>query len=122
MRPEDRSISRFRDILHYGERAKETVAGRPLDELQRVEIDALCYLILIVSEATVQALALDGTLAERYPNVPWRDIRATGNRLRHGYASIDFQVVHEVVAAGHVDQLLAVATEELKRLVPDAAE
>jgi uncharacterized protein with HEPN domain len=93
----DRFISRLRDIQLYGERAKNTVRDRSLVDMEPVELDALCYLVLIVSEATIQALGLDEELAQRHPEIPWHEIRATGNRLRHGYATIDLQVVHQVV-------------------------
>jgi uncharacterized protein with HEPN domain len=99
----------------YGERAKSTVRDRSLGDTEPVELDALCYLVLIVSEATIQALALDEDLAQRHPEIPWREIRATGNRLRHGYATIDLQVVHQVVEKGHIDQLLELARTELVR-------
>jgi uncharacterized protein with HEPN domain len=101
--------------LVYGERAKSTVRGRRLEDMESVEIDALCYLVLIVSEATIQALALDETLTERHPNIPWREIRATGNRLRHASATIDLEVVHEVVDKGHLDPLPTMARSELVR-------
>lgn len=113
MRPEDRLTSRLRDIQLYGERAKSTVRDRRLEDMEPVEIDALCYLVLIVNEATTQALALDETLVQRHPDIPWREIRATGNRLRHAYATIDLQVVHEVLDKGHIDQLLRLARTEL---------
>lgn len=110
-------MSRLRDIERYGQRAKDTVRRRTLDEMEAVELDALCYLVLIVSEATTgQALVLDETLAERHPDIPWRDNRDTGNRLRHGYATVDLQVVHEVVEKGHIDRLLTLAQTELERL------
>ncbi len=119
MEQRDRFISRLRDIESYGTRAKETVNGRTLDQMQEVEVDALCYLILIVSEATTQALALDPNLADRHPDVPWREIRATGNRLRHGYASIDREVVHDIVENGHIARLLHVARIEIERTATD---
>ncbi len=117
MRREDRFLSPIRDIQLYGERAKNTVGGRALADLQPVELDALCYLVLIVnvSEATVQALALDVDLDGRHPTIPWREIRATGNRLRHGYATLDLEVVYQVVAQGHIDQLIELARSELDR-------
>ena len=66
----------------------------------------------------MQALVLDEDLAERYPEIPWRQIQGTGNRLRHGYACLDLQVVHEVVENGQIDQLLQFARAELERLGP----
>ena len=65
--------------------------NRRFEELETVEGDALCFLVLVVTEATIQALVLDEALVERYSEVPWRQIRGTGNRLRHGYASLDLQ-------------------------------
>lgn len=115
MRPSDRLVSRLRDIVLYGERAKQTVRMRSLDELESVEIDAICYLVLIVSEATMQAVALDETLLGRYKDIPWNEIRATGNRLGHGYATIDHQVIHDVVEHGHIDKLIDFARTALER-------
>ncbi len=71
--------------------------------MEQIEIDGLCYLVPILTEATIQASALDESLDQRYPEIPWRDIRDMGNRLRHGYASLDLGVVHEVVENGHID-------------------
>jgi uncharacterized protein with HEPN domain len=83
--------------------------------MEPVESDARCYHVLIVSEATIPALALDETLDERRPEIPWPKTRAPGSRLRHGYATIGLQVVYEVVEKGHNDQLLALARTELER-------
>jgi uncharacterized protein with HEPN domain len=115
MRPGDRLLSRLRDIVYYGDRAKETVRNRQFAEMESVEIDALCYLVLIVTEAALRALALDPQIATRHGEIPWHEIRGTGNRLRHGYATLDRQVVHEVVESGQIDQLLDVARSELER-------
>ena len=46
--------------------------------------------IQIVSEA---ARALPEELRERYPDVPWADIIAIGNPLRHEYHRIDDKVL-----------------------------
>ena len=105
----------MRDIQLYGQRAKHIVRDRRLVEMEPVEVEALCYLVLVVTEATIQALTLDDTLGQRHPDIPWREIRAMGNRLRHGYASIDLQVVHEVVERGHIDRLLQLAATELEQ-------
>lgn len=68
-----------------------------------------------VTEATLQALAFDAGIAARYDDVPWHEIRGTGNRVRHGYATLDRRVVHDVVEKDHIDRLVAIAREELKR-------
>jgi len=119
LRPQDRLVSRLRDIIVYGERAKRTIGGKKLSEITDVEDDALCYLVLIVTEAAVQAVALDGEIVRRHADIPRHGIRGTGNRLRHGYASLDRRVIHDVVANRHLDRLLDVAREELHRLTGD---
>jgi uncharacterized protein with HEPN domain len=114
MRPEERLLSRLRDIQLFGKRAKAIVDDRTFDAMQEVEREALCYLVLVVTEATIQALGLDDTLTHRYPEIPWRQIGAMGNQLRHGYASLDLEVVHDVVNNGNIDQMLAFARSELE--------
>jgi uncharacterized protein with HEPN domain len=49
-------------------------------------IFAVKYALMIISEA---AIKLGDTAAALQPNIPWREIRGIGNRLRHAYDSID---------------------------------
>jgi hypothetical protein len=87
VRRSDRFISRLRDIQLYGERAKKTVRDRSLGDMEPVELDALCYLVLIVSEATIQALGLDEELAQRHPESK-RGLRAVW-RTRFGFTMME---------------------------------
>lgn len=50
--------------------------------------------IEILGEAANQ---LPGSFRERYPNVEWRRITAMRNRLIHGYFSVDYEIVWDVV-------------------------
>jgi uncharacterized protein with HEPN domain len=52
--------------------------------------------IQIISEA---ARALPEELRGRYPDAPWADIIAIGNRLRHEYHRIDDKVLWETATA-----------------------
>jgi uncharacterized protein with HEPN domain len=47
---------------------------------------AVKYALLTISEA---AAKLGDVAAELCPDIPWREIRGLGNRLRHDYDSID---------------------------------
>jgi uncharacterized protein with HEPN domain len=40
---------------------------------------------------------LGGLAAELSPNIPWKDVRGLGNRLRHEYANIDVVRLWRVV-------------------------
>src|SRR5690242_643094 len=44
------------------------------------------YALLLISEAAIELGDLAGKLC---PDIPWREIRGLGNRLRHDYADID---------------------------------
>jgi uncharacterized protein with HEPN domain len=47
---------------------------------------AVKYSLLIISEAAVK---LGDTAGELCPEIPWREIRGLGNRLRHDYDNIE---------------------------------
>lgn len=55
---------------------------------------AVKYALLRISEA---AHRLKDIAAELCPDVAWRDIRGVGNRLRHGYDSVDTSFIWIIV-------------------------
>lgn len=65
----------------------------------RFEADGLTY------DATVRNLELLGEAAlhippevrEKYPEIPWRQVVATRNRLIHGYLGIDNDILWSIV-------------------------
>jgi len=50
--------------------------------------------MLIISEAAVR---LKGEAETLCPGVPWRDIRGSGNWLRHQYDSVDLQTLWNTI-------------------------
>jgi uncharacterized protein with HEPN domain len=56
---------------------------------------ALLHLVQIVGEA---AAGLSDELISAYPEVPWRLIIATRNRVVHGYFDIDLDVLWDVIS------------------------
>lgn len=56
----------------------------------------------------------------RHPDIPWREIAAIGNRLRHEYARIDDRILWEVTWR-HLPALEA-AVDTMTRLLDDAAD
>ena len=85
--PSERPDQRFRDIVENIEPIVQFTAGMSFDRhvadvRTRMAVERC---LSIVAEA-VRKL---GTEAEaRCPEIPWGDIRALGNRLRHEYPSI----------------------------------
>jgi len=73
--------------------------------------------MLIISEAAVR-LKEDAELL--CPGVPWRDIRGSGNWLRHRYDSVDIETIWNTIQ----DDLppLKAAVERALAGLPDSAE
>jgi len=56
---------------------------------------AVIFQIIIIGEAVKN---LSGELKEDYPDIPWRNIAGTRDRLIHGYFEIQLSEVWKVVA------------------------
>jgi uncharacterized protein with HEPN domain len=86
--PSSDPVQRFSDIIENIERIDRFTAGQDLQGFATNEqaVLAVKYALLIISEA---ATKLGDVAADLCPDIPWREIRGLGNRLRHGYDSID---------------------------------
>ena len=69
---------------------------------QRVDLDAdrklslsLVRLLEIVGEAAKQVTE---TCREDSPEIPWRDIAGTRDRLIHGYFDVDYDIIWQIVS------------------------
>jgi uncharacterized protein with HEPN domain len=119
--PEDsasRRRRRLQDVLTYADSVRRIAAPLTQAAFTSSEIaqKAVCFDLLCISEATARLLDLDPEIAKRHRNVPWAQIRAIGNVLRHQYGSIDIAIVWDTVATGDLETLTAAITEELARL------
>lgn len=74
---------------------------------------AACFDLLCVSEATARLLDLDPEIAPRHPEVPWPQVRAIANVLRHQYGRIDMEIVWDTITMGDLDGLTAAVEAEL---------
>lgn len=106
--PEDEAL--LRDMLAHARRAVEAVA-----EKERADLDsdfvlaaALERFIEVVGEAAAKVSAATRDSAQR---IPWREIIGMRNRLVHGYASVDHDIVWDVVSGDLVE--IIPALEEL---------
>ena len=82
--PSKRTAQSFRDIVDNIERIERYTAGVDYVGLyaETMRIDAVERCLQRLSEAAARLGKQAETLA---PGVPWNDIRAFGNHLRHGY-------------------------------------
>jgi uncharacterized protein with HEPN domain len=84
------------DILENIARIERFVSGLEAADFRQDEQVrfAVQYALLVISEA---ALRLGDDADALCPDVPWRQIRGLGNRLRHGYDTIDPAVLWHTV-------------------------
>jgi uncharacterized protein with HEPN domain len=86
--PSSDPIQRFNDIIANIDRIGRFTVGMDLQSFAENEqtVLAVKYSLLIISEA---AAKLGDLAADLCPDIPWREIRGLGNRLRHDYENID---------------------------------
>jgi uncharacterized protein with HEPN domain len=108
---------RLNDILRAIDGVTETIEGISFDTFQNVyhmpRTTERC--IEIVSEATRH---IPDEVKSRYPAVPWPQIAAIGNILRHDYDLVDDHIIWEV-ATVHFTQLRTVVVNILSELPAD---
>lgn len=106
-------LQHMRDAVH---KALQFARGRARTDLDADEMFALAIvrLLEIVGEA---AKGVTQETRQRNPDVPWRQIAGTRDRLIHGYYDVDFDIVWRIV----VQDLppLASALDELLQAEPD---
>ncbi len=89
-----RDSERLADILEAADKMSLRVAkGRQaFDADEDVQI-VLVHLIQVIGEA---ASGLSDELTAQHPEVPWRQIVATRNRVVHGYFEVDLDILWDV--------------------------
>lgn len=92
MRPEDGV--RIKHILDAAREAISFAQGHTLDSLEadRMRLLAIIRLVEIIGEAAT-AVSLETQAAS--PEIPWRTMAATRNRLIHAYFNVDIKIVLE---------------------------
>ena len=99
-------------MLEHAREVHALVQGRGRADLDadRLLSLALVRLLEIFGEAAARVPPGDRTL---YPNIPWPQIVALRNRLIHGYDSVDFDILWQIVTRD-VPALIA----ELQEILP----
>ncbi|HBA82805.1 MAG TPA: hypothetical protein DCZ95_01805 [Verrucomicrobia bacterium] len=88
----------LRQMLDHIEEAVALVTGRTRADLEcdRVFFLALVKLVEIVGEA---ATRISYSLHAVHPEIPWREIIGTRNRLIHGYDAVDYDILWAIVTS-----------------------
>ncbi len=86
----------LRDILETAEKARQFVAGINYDEFTANDekIFAVTRALEIIGEA---ARGIPEDIRGRYPQIPWRSVAGTRDKLIHGYFEVDPSRVWETV-------------------------
>ena len=96
---------RIRHMLDAAKKAREFIEGKQrahLDEDEQLCL-ALIRLLEIIGEA---AKSVSPELQRQQPDIPWKEIAGTRDRLIHGYFDVDLNIVWEIVST------------DLPRLIP----
>lgn len=71
---------------------KYTKRGRRRFDREEATQNSIIYYLQIIGEA---ASAIPQEFRERYPEIPWRQMISTRNKLIHNYEGIDLDIVWE---------------------------
>ena len=110
----DRTIFRLRDSVDAVDQIEKilnekTFADVFSDRLLRAGFERF---LEIVSEASRH---IPPSLKDNAPEIPWSDIAAIGNHLRHAYHRVDFEILWRICEDGELDELRAAAKSFLER-------
>jgi uncharacterized protein with HEPN domain len=86
--PSSDPVQRFTDIVESIDHIERFTSGLNAKTFISDEqvIFAVKYALMIISESAIRRGDAASTLR---PDIPWREIRGLGNRLRHEYDTID---------------------------------
>ena len=87
-----RDVSRLYDMLDAGRKALSFADGRSRQDLDSNEMLALALVRLLEVMGEAARFVPDDVKTE-HPEIQWREIAATRNRLIHGYFSVDLNIV-----------------------------
>ncbi len=95
----------LRDILEHAEKTQDFISGMTRDDFLQDEktVFAIIRALEVVGEATKK---IPREVREKYPNVPWREMAGTRDKLIHDYFGVNLGVIWKT------------ATEDIPALIP----
>ena len=94
--PHSKGAVRLRHMLDHAREAVEMAKGKSradLDSERKLNL-SLVRLLEIVGEAAGRMTPEDRA---QYPDIPWPEIVSLRNRLIHGYDSVDFNILWQIL-------------------------
>lgn len=90
------NLIRLQHMLDHAKEAFELVQGKTRTDLDsdRLLNLAMVRLLEVIGEAANQ---VPKQKQAQYPEIPWPEIVALRNRLIHGYDSVDFDILWQIV-------------------------
>ena len=94
MRPED--LIRLRHMLDAAKKAVEFTRGKNEADVAKDEklSFAIVRLIEIIGEV---AKNISEEVRQKNPDIPWKEIAGTRDRLVHGYFDVDLEIVGKII-------------------------
>jgi len=107
------STVRLRHMLDHAREAVAMAAGKTRDDMQRDRMLnlALVRLLEVVGEAASRTTAEERA---QYREIPWGPIVGLRNRLIHGYDSVDFDILWQIINRD-LPQLISVLETTISR-------
>jgi uncharacterized protein with HEPN domain len=84
-------------MLDHAEETLSISQGRSRNDLDKDRLLAL-GLIKLVENIGEAAVRVSTSIKEAYPEIPWKQIVGTRNRLIHGYDEVDYDVLWRIVS------------------------
>jgi uncharacterized protein with HEPN domain len=83
-------------MLHHASTAMRIASGNSADDMATDELlgPALIRYLEVIGEAASR-VSPEGRI--RFAEIPWRDVIDFRNRLIHGYDTVDFNVVRQII-------------------------
>lgn len=104
------------DIVDAADAIDRFIGARKMDQFIADDLvrSAVHAKLIIIGEAVGR---LNPTLTDKYPSIPWHQIRGFRNAVVHGYFKIDWDIVW-TAATKDAHQLRDIAEEMLKNEFP----
>ncbi len=89
-------IQSMGDMLAYAEKAVHFMKGKTRADLDEDDMLSLAtsHALEIIGEA---AGRVPQEVRDQYPQLPWKEIIGTRNRLAHGYDAVDMRVLWDIL-------------------------
>jgi uncharacterized protein with HEPN domain len=110
----DRALFRLKDIVDAVDQIEIALENKTFndassDRLLRAGFERFLEIISEASRHIPDELKADS------PEIPWREVAAIGNHLRHAYHRVDFEILWQIYEDGQLFELRAAAKRFLNK-------